>query len=283
MAILKSVYETETDIPEAVRPLEMYEEKDGKWLLKRDAIEGVKTQADFDRLTNSTKADRKAAADAAAKLKAFGDVTPEALQEQLDELETLRAEKAAGGTGDKTADAESRQKLIDAAVASQTRKLERELAKIKGERDAALGRVTELDGSIKVRDIEGQLTQAAAKHKVIGDHLDDVLARKGQFTLGDDGIARSRDGETAEEWLEELKSGGKKPGWFERSTGAGASGGNGVNLGDNPFRSGNLTKINELAKKDAAKAETQAKVAGYQSVQDAVTKIASGKPVKPGG
>jgi hypothetical protein len=114
---LRAVYTDENEIPTGFR--ELYEEQDGKFVLKRDAIEGVKAQADLDRVNDTLKKERKARADAEAKLKRFealGDRDPDELLRAADEVESLRAQV---GSGDAKSE-EAIQKRIAGEVAKET-------------------------------------------------------------------------------------------------------------------------------------------------------------------
>lgn len=77
---------------------ELYEEQDGRFVLIHDAIEGVKTQADLDRV-NDTLRRAEGVRGRRAKLKRFdalGETDPDELLRLVDEVDSLRAQVGAG-------------------------------------------------------------------------------------------------------------------------------------------------------------------------------------------
>lgn len=291
MTILKSKYDSITDVPENFR--ELFEEKDGKALLKRDAIEGVKTQGDIDRVQDTLKKERKAREEAEKKAKAFeriGDRDPEELLALADENAELKAKLEAGG--DKKSD-DAVQKLIDAAVARAKGPLERDLAKFKGEAETFRKQADELSGTIKRSKLESELTRAATAIKVRGEAIDDVLRYQDLFEVTEDGQVVTKSdvkgvsaGLDPQGWLAEMQQ--SKPHWWPDSSGGGARGGNGAGAvnGHNPFAKGaaNLTKASQLMRSDPGKAEAYAKAAGYASTSAAIAAMATAaaNPPAPG-
>lgn len=277
MAILKYKYNALSEVPE--KYVELYEEKDGKAILRKDAIDEVKTQADIDRILGAHKKEREAREKAELTLKKFealADKEPEEITAMVDELEELRAAMAEGGKGK----SEAAKELVDAK--KQIRDLSRERDKLKKDHDGYKAQAEELGGKIKRSTLEGALTKVANQLKVRPEAVDDILRYQDVFELGDDGVPRTRDGVGvtpglgAEEWLGEMKD--KRPHWWPDSVGGGARGGSGGGMmGDNPFAKGsmNLTKAGQLMQADATKAANMARAAGFPSAEAAIAAMAT--------
>lgn len=288
MTILKSKYDAITDVPENFR--ELFEEKDGKALLKRDAIEGVKSQADVDRVQESLKKERKAREDAEKKAKAFealGDRDPEELLKLIDEHEDLKAQLEQGGDKGKGAD-EAAKQLREAN--GKIRTLERERDKAKGEAETHRKSAEELSGKIKRSTLESELTKAANAIKVRGEAIEDVLRYQDLFEVTEDGkvvtkadIKGVSPGLDPQGWLSEMQQ--TRPHWWPESQGGGGRNGTGAGAinGHNPFAKGahNLTKASQLIKADPTKAEAYAKAAGYASTNAAIAAMATASMQAP--
>jgi hypothetical protein len=167
-----------------------YEEQDGKFDLKRDAIEGVKTQADLDRVNDTLKKERKARADPDAKLKRFealGDTDPDEVLRAADEVESLRAQVG-------SADAESEdtiQKRVAGEVARAINPLQRELDRFKSEAETHRRRADGLAGQTRRSTLESELTQgsgAQGPRRGRGGHL----PPPGPVRFGEDGKVVTR-------------------------------------------------------------------------------------------
>ena len=131
---IKAVVETLEGVDEAYHSL--YTERDGKFEIT--GVEGMKTAADTDRLSKALKSERDVSAGHKAKLAAFGDHTPdtiEDLQSRFDDAE-LRLE-AAGG--DKGPDKEALDKLVETRAGVRIKPLERQFAKLQKEFDTVTG------------------------------------------------------------------------------------------------------------------------------------------------
>jgi hypothetical protein len=282
MKKLKLVYENESDIPSGFA--ELYEERDGKWYLT--GVEGMKTQADVDKLQGALKKERDARVAAEGKLKKFealGELDLDELIKAKDEVEDLRAQLEAAGGDTKSADAI--QKRVDAAIASERAKMQRDLDKERAAHETAKkllaaeqGKVTQLDGTLRSNTIEGALQKAAVEHKVESAAMADVLMYRGVFELDADGKPVTKDGVgfapglSPSEWLAERKN---DRNWWAPSVGGGLEGTTkGGKLGENPFKKEtfNVTKAMMLLNSDPAKAETLARAAGHKSAEDAITR-----------
>lgn len=203
-------------VPEALR--EQYATKpDGGYRL---AVEGL-PQVDPAAVAMLRKELKQAKAQAAG--------SSEKHQAALAELDALRAKAAELDAAPKASDA-----VTQAAVDKVRRELGAEIHRqgeqlkaIQEERDQAKAR-------LRQSAIQSALEQAAMRHHVRGEHVDDLTLPSGLFDVLPDGTVvklgadgepeRAADGQlvTAEVWL--LQQRAAKPGWFLPSTGGGARG-----------------------------------------------------------
>jgi hypothetical protein len=277
MAKLKLQYDTIDDVPDAHR--ELYEERDGKAHFA--GVEGMRTDADVRAVKTAAEKERQRSKELLKRAELLGDRDPEQLLRDADEAAELRAEKRAreeaeaGGKGGLGEDAIA--KRVQAGINSAVNPLNRELVKLKAERDAAAARAAELDSTIKAGTLRSALTAAALGAKVVPEAVDDVLARAGLFEVGDDGKPVTRDGVgvtpglSPSEWLTEVLP--SKPHWSPMATGGGARGsGGGAAPGVNPFKreTFNLAACGDIAGRDPGKAEQLARLAGHASVAAAM-------------
>lgn len=251
-AILKTIYEKKEDIPEGYG--ELFIERNGKFELT--GIEGVKTQADVERVSEALrkeKADHKVTKDSLGK---FGELDPAKVPAQLEELEEVKAQLATA-TKDGKVDEGAVQERIEAAVNRAVGPLQRDktalekqlLAKDKVilEKDAEVG---SLQGNIKRSKIEGVLRDNAIASKVLGTAIDDAVMVgitmfeeiEGRYVTKD-GVGVTP-GLEPKEWYKDMQE--RRPHWWPASVGGGSRGG-GAPLGrnvDNPWSPAgwNLTK-----------------------------------------
>lgn len=273
-AKLKTIYEKKEDVPAGYEDL--YVERGGKFELT--GIEGVKTQADVDRVSEALrkeKTDHKVTKEALTK---FGDLDPEKVPAALEELEEVKAQLAAVAKDGKI-DEGAVQERIDAAVNRAVGPLQRDKKaletqitqkdKVIAERD---GEVQSLQGSIKRGKLEGILRDTAIAAKVLPTAIDDaVMVGLTMFEQLDDGKIVTKDGVgiTAglepKEWAKDMQE--RRPHWWPPSQGGGSRGGN-APLGrhaDNPWSKAgwNLTKQGQYLKQHGeAKAAEAAKSVG---------------------
>lgn len=243
MAKLQTIYKAETDIPDGLA--EYYVERNGQFELQ---AEGVKTQADIDRIQEGLrkeKTDHKATKD---KLSKFGDLDPATIPEQLAELETTKAQLAAA-VKDGTVDPEKNAAAIDAAVKRALGPVEREKTQLQRDLDAArktnemtVAEKVALENSIKRSKIEGTLRDAAIAAKVIPTAIPDAVMVGGtMFDIAEDGRILTKDnvGVTAgiepKDWIKDMQE--QRPHWWPASQGGGAGGARGGVGGvkDNPW------------------------------------------------
>lgn len=243
MPKLKTIYDKKEDIPEGYG--ELYVERGGKFELT--GIEGVKTQADIERVSEALrkeKTDHKTTKEALAK---FGDLDPEKVPAALEELEEVKAQLAAVAKDGKI-DEGAVQERIEAAVnravgplQRDKKALETQLAqkdKVIGEKD---GEVQTLQGSIKRSKIEGVLRDNAIAAKVQATAIDDAVMVGLNMFEEIDGKYVTKDGVGVtpgldpKEWYKDMQE--KRPHWWPASQGGGSRGG-GAPLGrnaDNPW------------------------------------------------
>lgn len=275
-AILKATYEKEEDIPEFAQGQELYEERDGKWLLKMDAIEGVKTIADVERVQRGLTQEKKAHKELKEKFKALDGHDLDEVVEKIGKYDEMvaKVESLEGGENE-----EKIQKRIDAVVASKVAPLERQLEQLTTERDGLNAKNTELTGTITRNQIAQKVRDAAVTAKVESHALPDVLLWSEKlFEVEEDGRVVTRDnidgvtpGVEPDVWLAEMQP--KRPGWWPRSVGGGAEGGSGDGVSTkNPFSKTQWNKTEQFRVQatDANKAEQLAKSAGFRDLGEAV-------------
>lgn len=258
---LKQRYENQDDIPEQFR--ELYTESGATWILT--GIEGVKTQEDVDKLNDSLRKEREDHKKTKEKLSKFGELDPDKVHEQLDEIDELRL-KSEG----KELDEDKLEQLVESRVARKLAPVERERDRLKSENERLAENNTELSGTITRGKIHDELRKVAGVQKVNQTAQDDILMYDSVFEVADDGTVVTRDGVgvtpglTPDLWLNDMKE--KRPHWWPPSQGAGANGGQGgFQGGKNPWSKEhwNMTEqgrfLNEHGRE---KADAAAKAAG---------------------
>ena len=250
---------------------DLYTQKGDKWELT--GVEGIKTQADIDRLNGSltkertdhakTKADLKVATD---KVASFGDLDPDDVTAKLEKLETYE-------TGNKvpelaknfeTTVANRVAQVLEAKVKSETNKLQRQLDEANQKLGVATQQVGEFQTRENTRTVHDAIRAEAVKEKVLPEAIPDLLLVAGQELKLTDGKVLTEDGRDPTQVIQDYKQ--KRPYFWPAAKGAGAGGsGQGGDMsGENPFkREGwNQTKIAQLVQKDPAKAARMAEAAG---------------------
>lgn len=266
---LKLSYNSQEDIPNGYEAL--YTEKDGKWVLT--GIEGMKTQEDITRLSESLRKERedhKKVKDILAKL-GGPDLDADALVEKLDEYEELKL-RVESGEGGKIDD-----KKVEELV---EQRVQRRLAPVERERDRLKTRNTELEnengtlkGTITRGTVESELRRHATEGKVVTSALDDILDIGANiFEVAEDGAVVTKQGVrgvaagiTPDVWLSDMKE--KRPHWWPASQGGGAGGSGGGNgTGVNPWTKDNwsIEAQAQLVRTDPGKADRLAKAAGVR-------------------
>lgn len=274
MAKLKTIYATEAEIPEGYADL--YVERNGQFELT--GIEGVKTQADIDRVQKALQNEKAEHKGTKEKLQKFGELDPDKVVESLAELDTVKTALDAA-IKDGKIDPEKNQAAIDAAVNRALGPVNREKTQLQRDLDNAR-KTTEqlateksaLENSIKRGKIEGALRDAASAAKVVSYAVNDALrAGVDVFEIAEDGRILTKDnvgvtpGIDPKEWLKDMQE--VAPHWWPASVGGGAPGGRGGpgNRAENPWTAEgwNMTKQGQyLRQYGEAKAAEAAKAAG---------------------
>lgn len=257
---LKAVVDKIDDIAEPFR--ELYSERNGKFELT--GVEGMKTQADIDRIQASLikeRNDHKATKD---KFSTFADLDLSEIQAKLDKYPELEA-AAAGKLDEKQIDS-----LVEGRIKTRLAPLERELKTAKN----ALGEKDEIITKFTIKDKQRKITRAvseAAKKAGLQDTAveDAVLLGERVFELNEDGSVTTKDGVGCTPgidpvvWFSEMQP--KRPHWWGPSAGGGAGGNRGSNNGGmNPWAhdTWNMTEQGKILRENPTRADQLAKSAG---------------------
>lgn len=265
---LKAIIAKLDEVPEALRG--EYVQKGEQYVLQ---VEGMKTQADVDAVSRALQSERAQHNESKNKLKttedkltAFGDKTPEQIQELADKLATLEA----AGTPELTKNFEKIvndrvEAVLGNRVKAATDKVTKDFEALKTQFAA----VTDENGKLKqadtLRTIDDAVRGAATKAKLLDTAVVDALMRAHSTFEVQDGKVVTKDGKTAEDWIEERKNDAAH--WWPVAKGAGAGGSDGRGgfvSGDNPWsaQGWNITKQGAILREDGAKAERMATAVG---------------------
>ena len=221
MAPLQQVYGSADEIPTDVLVADLYEERDGKFVLV--GVDGLKSASDVSAAQRALQSERARARDLEQRLKAWGELEPEKVLAQLDEIDELRA-RAEGGS-----DPEKIEQLVEARLARKVGPLERELQRRSESEKTLLEEVEGLRSEKRRGAIERAVREAGIELKMRSVALDDaVLLGDRVLELDDEGKVITRDGVgfvpgvSVKDWVSDLVE--KKPHWFEGSSGGGAGG-----------------------------------------------------------
>jgi hypothetical protein len=263
MAALKLIYDKKEDIPAAF--LELYEEGDDeKWTLT--GIEGIKTQADIDKVSTALRKERAEHKATKDKIKGLGNRTIEEVIEQLDRIPELEATIAASDMDPKKIDA-----LVEARIKGRLAPVERERDTLKTKVGELEGEVTTYKGDRKTRTIHDSIREAATKAKLLPEALDDALMLGERvFDVGEDGKVTIKDnvgftpGVDPTVWFTDMQK--KRPHWWGPSSGGGAGGnrGGGNGITTNPWASDtwNMTEQGRIYVENPERATQLATQAG---------------------
>jgi hypothetical protein len=262
-------------LPEAVR--EHYVERNGKFEI---VVNGVKTQGDVDRVMGSLKKEREEHDITKAKLRSFGEFTPETVEATLAELEDTRLQLAAikkeGGPAD-----EDIEKLVESRTQQRVKPIERKLSQLTTQLEELTGVNKSLihektRGNILADVLEaGRLKEVGIDADALAPGADVELWAERVFERTEDGKTISKEGVgvtpglSPKEVFIDLKASGQRRHWFGVTQGAGAPGSKGGADQDNPFKEGkgfNLTKAAQIVRDDPARAERLAKAAGREDL-----------------
>jgi hypothetical protein len=271
---LKTIYETAEEIPAGYEDL--YTERNGKFELT--AVEGVKTQADVDRVQSALAKERTDHKATKAKLEAFGDLDPETAPSLLTELEETKAQLEAIKV-DGSIDETKLEPIIAARVKQQIAPLERDnrnlsakLAEQVKQTEAAHGEVGNLKTTITTGNIERSIRDAAVEAKVISPAIGDAVMKGSRlFETTEDGKVITKDnvgvtpGLSPKEWLKDEQD--RSPHWWPASVGGNSKSilGPGGNRTSNPWGKDawNITKQGAFVREHGEdKARQMAEAAG---------------------
>lgn len=275
MPVLKPVLAKIDEVDEKYRDL--YTQQGEKWVFS--GLEGVKTQADIDRLNTAiaaertahtkTKTDLKTATD---KLAVWEELDPEDVKGKLEKLDTYE-------TGNKVPElaknfeatvASRVAQVVEGKVKAETTKLQRQLDDEKRKTNELTTQVGDFSVRENTRTVHDSIRAEATKAKVLPEAIGDLLLVAGQELKLVDGRVVTEDGRDSAAVIEDYKA--KRPYFWPTAVGAGASGsgpGGGLD-GENPFKRENWsqTKIGQLVQKNPAQAAKLAEQAGVPKNPD---------------
>jgi hypothetical protein len=229
--MLKTIYDNKEDIPEGYEAL--YTEKNGKWELT--GVQGVKTQADVDRVSEALrkeKAERKVIAET---LKTFDGIDPEEHHKLTTSLEEVTAQLEAVKK-DGTIDETKLEPVIQARVKQALGPIERDKVSLQKQIDDTKAKLAakdaetaELQRTITTGHVDRAIRDAAVKALVIPAAISDVVMRGSpMFEWTDDRRVIAKDGFgitpglTPGEWLKDEIE--RSPYWWPASVGGGSEG-----------------------------------------------------------
>jgi hypothetical protein len=262
--VIQAVYDNQEEIPEVFR--ELFTERNGKW--ECTGIAGMRTLADFERMQEGIKRERKEHDETKLKLRAWGDLKPEDVQAKLDRFDEMEAKLEAGHKPDD----EKLNKLVETRLKSKLAPVERANAELVAKLADREGKIAEYQNRERQRQIHDEVRTARVKTKAREDAEEDILLNaERMFEVDADGKVVTKDGVGvtpgigADLWLQEMQP--KRQYWWPESQGGGAKGGrvgNGAGL-NNPWsaQNWNLTEQGKYLKEHGMeKAEQLAKLAG---------------------
>ena len=266
----KATYDAEADIP--TQYADLFEERQGKWIIAKDAIEGWVDEGDIHRLSTANTKLRAELTSTKDRLQLFGETKPEDMHRVTQELEESRAALDLAGKPDD----EKINNLVETRIKGRLAPLERELATVKSNLDTKSKEAEGLTSKITKGVISEAVRSAAGVAKVLGSAVPDVVALTSSiFEIVDiNGREKvlTKDGVGVTPGLEPdayfAEVGPAKPHWFAGSQGTGANGNRNSGGGyasDNPWseENWNLTKQGQIiAQKGSDEATRLAKMAG---------------------
>lgn len=259
---LKALYATIDEVPEAFRPL--YEERGGQFHIAK--IDGIKTDADVNRVTRALDAEKTARATLQTQWNGFfGDKKPEDIKAILDrvpELETIAATK--------NVNEEKLNEIADGRVRAKLAPVERQVQTLTASLLEAQTAIEGYKQEKTTRTIHDGVRGEASKLKVVDTAMEDVLMlAERQFEVNAEGLLVTKEmpgvtpGLSPNVWLVEQQA--KRPHWWPASKGGGAGGGNGAGeMSGNPFSHGawNMTEQGRVHNANPARAKQLAEAAG---------------------
>ncbi len=268
---LKAVVDKLEDVAPEFQPL--YTERGGKWEVT--GIEGLRTQADVDRVQSALTKERNDHKALREKYAPLADREVADVVATLDRIPELEA--AANGKLDAAAIEQAVQTRLRAAVAP----IERERDQYKISTEQATQKIAQLESDAVGRRVRDVIREAATKSGMVPSAVNDaIMLAERMFELTEDGRVITKDGVGVTPgiaptvWLTDMQS--TRPHWWPASVGGGASGNRqgGGSSGKNPFSKDgwNFTEQMSLIRENKALAEQMARAAG--------TTIGGGMPEK---
>ena len=241
---------------------ELYTERNGQYELT--GVDGMKTQADIDRVQVALVKERNDHKLVKDKLSLLGSRSVEEVVALLDKIPEL--EIAAAGKIDEP----KLNEMVEGRIKVRIAPLERE-------KQSLVDKVNELTGQIGTfqqretqRSIGDEVRKAASKLKVVDTAVEDIsLLAERVFTIDEAGRVTAKEGVgctpgvSPEVWLNEMQT--KRPHWWGTTSGGGAPGSRGgKGAGPNPFSKDgwNMTEQGRLYMENPILAEQMAKSAG---------------------
>lgn len=267
--VLQAIHASLDDIPEQYQDL--YTEKNGQFELT--GIQGVKTQADIDRLQTALTKERDEHKATKAAGAVWAELDHEDVMSKLDRIPELEA--AAADKFDEAAIEDAVNRRVEGTINSKLAPLERQVKQLTDERDQYKQGFEKLTAKDRTRQIHDNVREQLTKNKVIPEAFEDALmvADRVFEIREDDNAIVTKDGVgvtpgvTADIWLTEIQT--TRPHWFPGSVGGGAGGSGGgrggVNMANNPWshEGWNMTKQGEILRTQGREqADNLAKAAG---------------------
>jgi hypothetical protein len=260
---LKAIIDKLEDVAEHFR--ELYSERNGKFELT--GIEGMRTQADVDRISISLEKERKDHKDTKTKLEPWNGLEPEKVKSDLARIPELEVRATATGKLNDT----QIETIVSARTAQIVGPLKLELNTAQTQLADANKTIGDYKTQSRQSTVNGAVRDAVAKAKVLPHATEDVLLlAERHFDVAEDGRVVTKAnvsgvvaGLDPTVWLTQMQS--SRPHWWGASSGGGAAGsGGGGAGGDNPFTSENwnMTKQSNLYRENPERAEQMAKAAG---------------------
>jgi len=239
------------------------QQSDGSYLIT--GVEGMKTQADIDRVTSALTKERLDHKATKEKYSILGDRDPIDIIADLDRIPELEA--SATGKIDDT----KLNEMVEARIRTKLAPIERENKQLQDKLVAAEAQVNDYSAKDKRRTIHDSVRAEAIKSKMLPEAYDDALMyADSMLEITEDGRIVTRDqvgvtpGIGADVWLTEMQA--KKRHWWpgSQSGNSSGSGGGGGLGGENPWSAAgwNLTKQAEIHTQDPKRADQMARSAG---------------------
>jgi len=264
----KAILDSVDDLPEEVK--KEYVERNGKWEIQ---VEGMKTQADVDRVQGALTKERTEHGALKSRFALLGDRKIEDILPELDKIDEYKA------AADGKLDDEKINGIVEARVKTRVAPIERERDTLKGQVAEKDQLITGFQAQEKTRTIHDQARRAATSAKLLPEAVDDflLLADRVFEVRADDGKVVVKDnvgftpGVEPSVLLTDLAD--KRPHWWGTTSGGGGRGSTTGGSGTvNPFshEHWNLTEQGKIVTTDPSKADQLAKAAG--------TTVGGGRP-----